>query len=228
MNRLVVLGASNIARNFCNIARIARSFNSGPLDMQLAFGHGRSYELRTTVLVRQLPGINHCGIWSNLETSPVESTYSLVTDIGNDILYGRSIQQIIESVRTSVVRLQAFSQRIVITRPPMHAIRKLDSLRFVTMRSLLFPGCRLSLSQTVDLADDLDQQILKLAAEQNLVVLEPLEHWFGLDPIHIQLWHSQAAWQSILNCVFAKDDAAAAAGRCQMAVTITPSSRNFD
>jgi hypothetical protein len=71
-----------------------------------ALGLGRSYGARSRVLLRGLPGILQSGLWRQLESLPPAPTRALVTDVGNDILYGSSPEQILEWVEESVARLQ--------------------------------------------------------------------------------------------------------------------------
>src|SRR5205807_8069752 len=55
--RVVVLGASNVSLGFGTIVETAARLWGAPLDLLAAFGHGRSYGLRKSVLGRELPGI---------------------------------------------------------------------------------------------------------------------------------------------------------------------------
>ncbi|MEX0819484.1 MAG: hypothetical protein WD070_07815, partial [Pirellulaceae bacterium] len=86
--RVVLLGASNIARSPAIVFDSARSAWGSPLDIVAATGHGRSYGMTSCVLGRTLPGILQCGLWEALATRPLVPTAALLTDIGNDILYG--------------------------------------------------------------------------------------------------------------------------------------------
>jgi len=58
-----------------------------------ALGHGRSYGAHSKFVVRTLPGILQSGLWRHLESLSTVPTRALVTDIGNDILYGFSAEQ---------------------------------------------------------------------------------------------------------------------------------------
>ena len=88
--RVVLLGASNLVAGLPRVVEAARSVWGGPLDILAAAGHGRSYGRSSRVLWRTLPGILSCGLWEDLARRPPASTAALLTDVGNDILYGGS------------------------------------------------------------------------------------------------------------------------------------------
>ena len=69
--------------------------------------------------MRTLPGILESGIWRHLSTVPPSPTRALVTDVGNDILYGFGAEQTLAWVREAVDRLQSTTRDIVLTDLPM-------------------------------------------------------------------------------------------------------------
>src|SRR5579872_6971938 len=85
--RVILLGASNVANGFPTIVATAGRLLGAPLDVLGAFGHGRSYAMRMGILWHELPGIRECGMWPVLEARPPAPTFALLTDVGNDLLY---------------------------------------------------------------------------------------------------------------------------------------------
>jgi hypothetical protein len=100
-------------------------------------------------LIRTLPGILESGLWRQLESLPAAPTRALVTDVGNDILYGFSARQILTWVSEALIRLERFTNDIVLTDLPLAGIRSLSEGKFLLFRSLLFPSCRLSFREIV-------------------------------------------------------------------------------
>jgi hypothetical protein len=147
---------------------------------------------------RRLPGILECGLWRHLESAPRVATRGLVTDVGNDILYGFSPRQVLEWVDEALVRLVRLTSDIVLTDLPLASSRRLSRVGFLVFRSLVVPSCRLSLGEVTNAAERVDAGLRELAERRGarLVHLDP--SWYGLDPIHIRrpLWRS--AWQTIL------------------------------
>jgi hypothetical protein len=94
-HRIVLLGASNLTRGISTVVESAQQIWGGPLDVCCALGHGRSYGWTSNFLGRSLPGIVGCGLWPALESRPKLPTAALITDIGNDLMYGAPVQQVL-------------------------------------------------------------------------------------------------------------------------------------
>jgi hypothetical protein len=117
------------------------------VEVLAALGHGRSYGARSQVVFRTLPGILDSGLWHELAARPHLATRALVTDVGNDILYGFSPEQTLAWVAEALRRLSHVTNDIVVTDLPLVSIRRLSRLKFLAFRSILVPSCRLSLAQ---------------------------------------------------------------------------------
>jgi hypothetical protein len=195
---LVTLGASNLTRGFATVVNTARRVWGEPIDIFAALGHGRSYGMRSRVLFRELPGILECGLWRQLEASPRAGVRALVTDIGNDILYGAAPDTILSWVRECVTRLRALGAEITITDLPLHRIRRLTRAGFLLVRSVLFPRCQLDLAETLARCELLAAGVAGIARMENLKLVQLRPEWYGLDPIHLRLRWWAAAWRQIL------------------------------
>jgi hypothetical protein len=196
--RLVALGASNLTRGFATVVETARSLWGGPVEVLAALGHGRSYGLRSLLLGRRLPSILECGLWRDLESRPPAPTRAVVSDVGNDILYGASVPQILEWVEACVERLERAGARVLLTDLPLASIRRLGEPRYLLFRSVLVPSCRLSLREARERAERLAEGLEALAARRNHAFFRLKAEWYGWDPIHVRpaLW--SAAWREIL------------------------------
>jgi hypothetical protein len=196
--RVVAIGASNLTRGFQTVVSTARTVWGPDVQIVAALGHGRSFGSTSAFLVRRLPGILHSGLWTDLESTPAVPTKALVTDVGNDILYGFSSNQILGWVDEAVTRLTRISTDIVLTGLPMESIRRLSPARFRIARSVLVPSSRLSHAQVVGTAEHVHAGLERLARDRGVRFVALRRAWYGLDPIHIRpaLW--QPAWQEIL------------------------------
>jgi len=197
--RVVLLGASNLTRGVSTVVETARRIWGRPLDVWAAFGHGRSYGMASRVLGRDLPGIVQCGLWSTLARSPTVPTASLITDIGNDIVYGASVADILGWVQFCVEQLLRVHARIVMTQLPLQTVRTISERRYRLFRSILFPSSRLPLAAVVDRAVELNERLGDLCARLAITFVEPRPQWYGFDPIHIRMWHWPRAWLEILS-----------------------------
>ena len=197
--RVVALGASNLTRGFQTVVSTARAAWGPDVEILGALGHGRSYGAHSHVFFRRLPGILDSGLWSELQSRPALPTRALVTDVGNDILYGFSAEQTLAWVEEALRRLSAVTGDIVVTGLPLASIRKLSPLKFLALRSILVPSCRLSHAQVLAAAEQVDAGLARLSAAIGATFLELDPAWYGFDPIHVRpsLWHH--AWQRILD-----------------------------
>jgi hypothetical protein len=198
VGRVVALGASNLTRGFQTVVSAARAAWGPRVEVLAALGHGRSYGARSQLVFRSLPGILESGLWRELESRPHVATRALVTDVGNDILYGFSPEQTLAWVGEALRRLRRVTEDIVVTDLPLASIRRLSSLKFLALRSILAPSCRLSLPQVLERAELVNVGLAQLSSAQGarLTHLDPA--WYGFDPIHVRpsLWG--VAWQQIL------------------------------
>lgn len=204
--RVVLLGASNLARGISIAVETARLVCGGRAEFLVALGHGRSYAAGTCLLGRWLPGILPCGLWERLQREERSRerdadrppTYALVTDIGNDILYGATPDQVVGWVRECGERLERIAARVVVTQLPVMNLPRLGPRKYEIMRRCMFPTCSLSLSEVVARALEVDVRIKNLAVEKNFFSVQPQADWYGWDPIHIRRSRFVAAWQAML------------------------------
>ncbi|HEX3129056.1 MAG TPA: hypothetical protein VH394_17110, partial [Thermoanaerobaculia bacterium] len=141
--RVILLGASNVKMGFPQILTRLRAGAGEPLEILAALGHGRSFGLWSHLLgIRQLPGIVDCRLWDDLGRRPPLPTVALVTDVGNDLLYGASAPQIAGWVGTCLDRLAERGAEIVLTLLPVASLVKVSPVRYHLVRSILFPGRR--------------------------------------------------------------------------------------
>lgn len=196
--RVVALGASNLTRGFQAVIASARAAWGPDIQVFAVLGHGRSYGACSSLLGRTLPGILASGLWRELESSPRVPTRALVTDVGNDILYGFSAEQTLGWVAEALGRLHHVTEDVVLTDLPLASIRRLSRLSYLTFRSVLFPSCRLSLEQVLATAERVNTGLAELAEAQGVRLVHLTPSWYGLDPIHIRPADWGPAWQKIL------------------------------
>lgn len=200
--RVVLLGASNLAIGLATVVQASRNLWDEPLDILAAVGHGRSYGIRSAVLGRSLPGIAECGLWQALsdrrEAGSQVPAAALVTDIGNDLLYGSSVRQIVGWVETCLDRLAWLNGRTVLTLLPPVNEAHLPEWKFHLLRQLFFPMSRVTRGCALARARELNARLRVIAAERCLALIEPRGEWYGFDQIHLRRSAAPRAWGEIL------------------------------
>lgn len=196
-NRFVLLGASNLTMHLYTAIKFLQQRVGGPSDVLVAAGHGRSYGGFSQIMFRELPGIISSGLWDRLASVNRLPTYAMLTDIGNDIPYGYSPEQILTWVNECVRRLQRQTDRIVLTNIPIDSIEAIPAWRYNMLRSIIFPNCQLTKNEVVELAKRLHQGLIELASGHNIEIIEPSSKWFGMDAIHVRYWKREACYQRV-------------------------------
>ena len=103
-HRAVLIGASNLTRGMATSLKTVQTIWPPPMEILVAAGLGRSYGLTSRILGRSLPSILTCGLWEKLKQGPSLPTAALLTDVGNDLLYGASVKQLVSWVDTCLER----------------------------------------------------------------------------------------------------------------------------
>lgn len=199
VRRVVVLGASNVARAMPTILQTAGSLSEGPLDLLAAYGHGRSYGKPTKVLFRRLSSILHCGLWDELSQRRALPMSGLLTDIGNDILYGYSPATVVRWVEECAERLERHDAKVVVTQLPVGNLEGLAEWRFQLARRILVPSCCLTLEEVSERSRELADRLAAMCERRGLELVPQPAEWYGLDPIHHARGSWKTAWQTILS-----------------------------
>lgn len=197
--RVILLGASNVMRGISTIVETAERVWGQPVDLLAATGHGRSYGRTSCVLGRSLPGILQCGLWDDLSQRPPLPTAALVTDIGNDILYGADADQIAAWVDQCLTRLRGVCARIVITELPLTRAASIRPWQYRLIRAVMFPGSRVTFAEAIARAHAVNARVAELAVVHRAVLHVPQLEWYGWDPIHIRRACWSGAWHEILS-----------------------------
>lgn len=202
MQRVILLGASNLTLGLPCVLDALSSGLAEPVEVFAALGHGRSYGIWSQILCRGLPGIADCGLWQALcTTEPLSARpLAVVTDIGNDLLYGVEVPRITEWIEVCCQLLTEQNASIVLTLLPMERVRRLSAWQYHIAKTLLFPGHqRIGWPKMCRRIEDLDEQIRMLGHRYGARLFEPPGRWYGLDPIHIRRRDRSEAWRQILS-----------------------------
>ena len=222
VRRVVLLGASNLTMGLPRVVGRLRAGWSEELHVFAAHGHGRSYGAWSRVLVRSLPGIVNCDLWPDLERSAAADApvSALVTDVGNDLIYGSSPENIAGWVEQCLEKLADRRAEIVLTLLPMESVRRLSAWRYHLTRMIFFPGGGPAWADMQGQAAELNERLRQVGAAVGAHVVEPPGEWYGFDPIHVRHSLRNEAWGRILSGWPSFD-----AGRTGAGVSLTESLR---
>ncbi len=139
------------------------------------------------------------GLWRELADAPrPEASFALLTDIGNDLMYEVDPEIICRWVEKILLRCQSVARRVVVTALPLASIQRLGPRRYMTIRRIIFPRCRLTLDEAKRRAATIDEAVRRTAEQHGATVVDHDATWYGFDPIHVRRTHFAHAWASIL------------------------------
>jgi len=196
--RAVLLGASNLRAALPLAVDLLRRRAGGPVEVLAACGRGRSYGAWSRFLfVRRLPGIAGCGLWPALEGRPPLPTLALLTDVGNDLVYGAEVAAIARWVEVCLDRLARQPARIVLTLLPLARLERLAPWEVRLAVSLLFPGRQAPWPALLERARQLDERLRRLGEQRGALLVEPEASWYGIDPIHLRRSRRREVWERL-------------------------------
>src|SRR4051812_7449715 len=196
--RVILLGASNLTRSFPTVVATVRQTWSEPVEIMAAMGHGRSYGQDSLFFGKKFSGIFPCAFWKYLQRRPPLQTSALVTDIGNDILYGISPELMLDWVERCLDRLAAVGATIVVTQMPADSIERLGERRFQFFRRMFFPRSKLSLADARRLVREINERLVSIGETRKIPVISASATWYGFDPINVKWNMKRHAWPALL------------------------------
>lgn len=201
---VVLLGASNLRISLQTVVSTLRSMYSD-LSLFVACGHGRSYGQWSAIPFRALPGITQSELWPALEkhlaglavATQSPPPKALITDVGNDIVFGVPVPQILEWVAICCDAFHQARADLIITLPPRDRLERLSDLHFKIARTIIFPRSRITRGFMLETVEALRSGLLALAERSGATVIDPPVEWYGIDPIHIRRGVRPGVWKSI-------------------------------
>lgn len=188
-----------MVRGFPTIVETVRRMWREPIEIMVAMGHGRSYGQDSVVLGRKISGIFPCALWRDLQNRASLPTTALITDIGNDFLYGVTPDRLLEWVEECLDRLSEAGAVTSVTQLPIGSLERLGERRFQLFRRMLFPRSRLTLAEALQLARAMNEQLTSVGSLRKVSVISVSPKWYGFDPIHIKRRVERVAWPEILS-----------------------------
>jgi hypothetical protein len=196
--RAILLGASNLRVGLPRAVDLLRRRAGGPVEVLAACGHGRSYGSWSRFLfVRHLPGVSGCGLWPALAERPPLPTFALLTDVGNDLVYGAEVSEIARWVETCLDRLAQRESQVVLTLLPLARLARLSPWEVRLALSLLYSGRQAPWPALLERARELDSRLREMGRAYGARLVEPEVSWYGIDPIHLRRSRRREAWEHL-------------------------------
>jgi len=196
---LILLGASNLSRGCFAFARHMKTcLHPRKLEVLIASGPGRAYYASGGLLNVSYPPICTSEIFEvahNKSESGCQ-VVALVTDIGNDIMYGVSAEQVIETVQQVFDKLQSLNAEIFYTTLPVAFEKGIHPIWFYILRSVLLPFSRVSYSEATAGIVEVNRFLKERAGSYGHLISD-MDRYLGFDDIHYGWLRAHSAWSHV-------------------------------
>ncbi len=170
-----------------------------------ALGPGRGFCARGGIFNITYSPIQDCRIIESAKKQSKEALHTvvLITDIGNDLMYGVSADTLIESLDIMIDEILKWDAEIFMT--PIHVNLKKDISQtiFLVLRFLLYPSSKVNYEEldlfVLKINDYLEE---KVRGNERMHLITGLEAFVGLDRIHYSLLKTHAAWSTVVEKIF--------------------------
>jgi len=200
---LILLGASNLSRGCFAFSRHMKAcLRPRPVEALIASGPGRAYYASGGLLNVVYPPIYASDIFEAAQNKS-ESGYrvvALVTDIGNDIMYGVSTEKVIETVQQVFARLQLMNAEIFYTTLPVAFEKGNHPVWFCILRSLLFPRSTVAYEEAKAGIIEVNR-FLRKSASRHCHLIPDMDRYLGYDEIHYGWVRAHSAWSHVTKVV---------------------------
>ena len=193
---VVLLGASNLARGHQAVVNhLRKGLEPHHVEFISALGPGRAYCVEGGVLQVRYRSIESCGVLEAIRQraqSPCQ-VIALVTDIGNDIMYGVSEEDIIQCLGRTFDSLRALNAHVIATAIHVDLEREVGEYRFLLLRTLFFPRSSVTYRQAAAAIRTINS-FLAEKEDDTFHVVKDMKRYVGADKIHYTLLKSHLAW----------------------------------
>lgn len=206
---VAVLGASNVTLALPQIltAMHRRTVGRGPVEFYVAHGPGRSYGTVAGLPWVEFPALRSCGLFETLESrwrsTDRPAVYAMLTDVGNDIMYGVSPRRIAAWVGEIVQRFQTVDARVVLTSIPVESVLRIPAWKFNVVRRILFPSYPMLRRDVFTRTVQVEAALETLGRDLSIDVLPTQAEWYSVDHIHIARRHRARVFGGWADALFA-------------------------
>ena len=195
------MGASNLARGYSLLTRhISSCFGKNKTEFLNAFGPGRGFCARGGMFNFTYPPIQDCRILEVAKKKSCDTRAVLITDIGNDLMYGVLADTLIESLDGLIGRALQWDAEIFLTSIHVNLKKDVSPTMFFILKSFFYPGSSITYEEA-DLFITKVNGYLEEKARKNesVYLISGMKSFTGMDKIHYSFLKTHSAWEKIVN-----------------------------
>jgi len=202
----LLMGASNLARGYSMLTHhLSECLKKNKTEFLNALGPGRGFCARGGIFNITYSPIQDCRIIESAGKKSKEALHTvvLITDIGNDLMYGVSSDTLIASLDIMIDEIIKWDADIFLTTIHVNLKKDVSPTIFLVLRFLLYPSSKVNYEE-MDLSilkinDYLEKKVRK---NGRMHLITGLEAFAGLDKIHYSLLKTHSAWSTVVEKIF--------------------------
>jgi hypothetical protein len=197
----VLLGASNLARGYSALTHhISKNISAG--EFLNALGPGRGYCAHGGLFNFTYSPIGECSVMKSAKVY-AESGFRitvLLTDIGNDIMYGVSESSLIESLDTLIEKSLKMNAEVFLTSIHVDVSKDMGKTSFKLFKSIFYRNSPVTFEHADSAVKKLNHYVAEKSLQNERVhLVSGLGAFCGLDKIHYGLFKSHLVWSRVAN-----------------------------
>jgi hypothetical protein len=200
----VLMGASNLARGYSALADcLVRCLAPEPVEILHAMGPGRGYCAEGGIFNIRYPAIGASGILDSIsaQTAPPRRIIALITDIGNDIMYGVPVSEITACLSALLKQFSALDADVFLQPIPIDLSEDVSKNQFRILRSIFYPNSAIDYEKAKEAVFAVND-FLRANAGERVHLLPSGKESMGIDKIHYSVFQSHKAWSGVTHEMF--------------------------
>ncbi len=200
---IILLGASNLSRGYYSLTRcIKNNLEPCSVDFFNALGPGRAYCASGGVFNVAYPPIGASLVFPTVKdrSDKPSRKIALLTDLGNDIMYGIPAEKIIEEIKRILGQLEALDADALITPIPATLLSQLTPSRFRILKAIFFPRSKVKRLEAIA-AIKIINQAIDAGFGNRVTVISGLDNFMGWDKIHYGHCNFAEVWSRIAEAI---------------------------
>ena len=199
----LLMGASNLARGYSMLTHhLSECLKKNKTEFLNALGPGRGFCARGGVFNITYSPIQDCQVIESAQKKSKEALHTvvLITDIGNDLMYGVLVDTLIESLDGLIGRALQWDAEIFLTSIHVNLKKDVSPTMFFILKSFFYPGSSITYEEA-DLFIIKVNGYLQEKARQNkrVYLISGMTSFIGMDKIHYSFLKTHSAWEKIAN-----------------------------
>ena len=198
------MGASNLSRGYSLLTRyLSRCLGVQNIEFLNALGPGRGFCAKGGMFNFIYSPIQDCQIIEAVDKKTKIPRVVLITDLGNDLMYGVTPDALIECLDTLIDRMLKWNADIFLTSIHINMKKDISRRTFYILRFIFYPNSKINYEETDSFIIKVNEYLEeKTRKNQKVHLITGMESYTGLDKIHYSLLKMHKAWSKVTDEIF--------------------------